>query len=64
MNYFYVGNPVDSVHERWTTAGSHGPPWTGSGDVKGPRQHLKVRSLAVRGSWKWHEEVAARGGMG
>jgi hypothetical protein len=55
---------VDSVHERWTTAGSHGPPWTGSGDVKGPRQHLKVRSLAVRGSWKWHEEVAARGGMG
>jgi hypothetical protein len=31
MNYFCKGNPVDSVHGRWTVTSSHGPPWTGGG---------------------------------
>jgi hypothetical protein len=30
-NYFRKGNLMDSLHVRWTTAGSHGPPWTGGG---------------------------------
>jgi hypothetical protein len=31
-NYFCIGNPVDWVHEWWTTAGSNGPPWTDGGE--------------------------------
>jgi hypothetical protein len=39
MNYFHKGNHVDLVHGRWTTAGSHSPPWTGGGaDRRAPRR--------------------------
>jgi hypothetical protein len=31
MNYFHKENPMDTVHGRWTTVGSHGPPWTSGG---------------------------------
>jgi hypothetical protein len=35
MNYFSTGNPVDRVHECWTTAWSRGPPWTSGGADRG-----------------------------
>jgi hypothetical protein len=46
-NYFSKANPMDRVHGRCTTVGTHGPLWTGGG---ADRRTLGCRSV-LTGVW-------------
>jgi hypothetical protein len=70
-NYLCIGNPEDLVHGWWTTAGSHGPPWTdGSADrrvpgtVGPPATPGHMSSLAGAGNVAWSMTVWFRASPG